>query len=152
MGAPANDCRKVNRSYTTVCVNKSTISLVSSFTFFCDCIRLSLGPPNESTGPKRFVSGSRAGSREAMKERNHCPGQWLSNGRRTSQQQMRLKINIPVVFGVIFFAAFVFQLLPALAVLTGGDHNDIPAVVEMVERVARLGADTVNITFALEGQ
>ena len=87
-----------------------------------------------------------------MKERNHCPGQWLSNGRRTSQQQMRLKINIPVVFGVIFFAAFVFQLLPALAVLTGGDHNDIPAVVEMVERVARLGADTVNITFALEGQ
>lgn len=61
-------------------------------------------------------------------------------------------MNLPVVFGVIFFASFVFQLLPALAVLTGGDHNDIAAVVQMVERIARLRSDAVHVALALERQ
>lgn len=60
--------------------------------------------------------------------------------------------TVPVVFGVILFAALVLQFLPALAMLTGGHHNNVASIVQVVERVARLGADAVHVAFAFEGQ
>ena len=45
---------------------------------------------------------------------------------------------VPVVFGVILLASFIFKLFPALAVLASGDHDDVATVVQVIEGIACL--------------
>jgi hypothetical protein len=43
---------------------------------------------------------------------------------------------IPIVLCVILFATLVLKLFPTFAVFTGGHHDDISAVVQMIKRIA----------------
>lgn len=52
---------------------------------------------------------------------------------------------IPVVLAIVFVAAIILQLPPALAVATGGDQDHVASVVQMEERVSRLGANSVHV-------
>lgn len=47
-------------------------------------------------------------------------------------------------------AALVLVALPALAVLAGGEEDDIPLIVQVVEAVPRLTADAIHISLPLE--
>jgi len=56
------------------------------------------------------------------------------------------------VVDVILVAARVLVLLPVLAVLAGGERDDVLPVVDVVQRVPGAGADAGQVPLPLEHQ
>lgn len=61
-----------------------------------------------------------------------------------------MEINELVVFEIVFFTAFILQILPVFPMSTSSENENVSVIMQVVQGVASVTSNAVHISFAFK--